>query len=110
VHFNMNLFDKAIDDYEQVQRLAPNYVNNAFNTASCYYRKGDWVNAIKYAAISHEHFPDYMPNTVMLAFCYYYIRQPNTALGYCKMVLQKNPGNQKIVDLKQNLESILQGS
>ncbi len=110
VHFNMNLFDQAIDDYEQVQRLAPNYVNIAFNTASCYYRKHDWVNAIKYAAISHDHFPGYEANTVMLAFCYYYIRQPQVALEYCEKVLQINSDNQKILDLKKNLKEILQRS
>ncbi len=110
VHFNMNLFDRAIADYDQARKLAPNYVNIAFNTASCYYRKNDWVNAIKYAAISHEHFPDYTPNSVMLAFCYYYLRQPQTALMYCNKALKIDPGNRKIMDLRKELMALLQRS
>ncbi len=110
VNFNINLYEQAIDDYEQVQRLAPDYVNIAFNTASCYYRKNDWANAIKYAAISHAHFPGYEPNTVMLAFCHYYIQQPHIALNYCNLILNRNPNHEKILGLQNTLRQILQRS
>ncbi|MGD9200912.1 MAG: O-antigen ligase family protein [Chitinispirillia bacterium] len=110
VYYHLNNFDRAIENYEQVRKLAPNYVNIAFNTASCYYRKNDWVNAIKYASISNNHFPQYEPNKVMLAFCYYYVQQPLKALEYCNKILQNNPDNEKIRNLTRKLYIIVQNS
>ena len=107
VHFQKNAVDSALADYNQVYRLAPNYVNVAFNMASCYYRKRDWVNAIRMAELSHLSFPDYEPPLLMLANCYYYIRQPRKALFYCNRLIEK-PGRQpKAERLKARLEKIL---
>lgn len=57
---------------------------------------------------SHRLFPKYDAPLLMLANCYYYIRQPHRALEYCNLVikLDKYPTNRKAGNLKNRLLKI----
>lgn len=107
VFFSQNRIDQALDAYQTVHRMMPNYINVAFNTASCHYRKRDWINAIRMADLSHRCYPEYEPPVLMLANCYYYLRQPRKAISYCNILLEKRPNHPKALKLKKRLEDIL---
>lgn len=107
IYFAKNMIDNSIQEYTRVHDMAPNYINVNFNLASCYYRKRDWPNVIRWAANSQLLYPDYIPAVMMLANTYYYIRQPQRALYYCNLILEKEPGHRKAQRLKKRLGEVL---
>ena len=110
IFFNKDLIRRALDDYQRVQKLAPNYVNVNFNMASCYYRMRNYEDAIRMAGISLRLYPDYEPPIMMLANCYYYIQKPKIALEYCKLLLRKNPKHLQAIKLYHHLERIFESN
>jgi hypothetical protein len=59
------------------------------------------------AELSHRCYPEYEPPILMLANCYYYVRQPKKALHYCNLLLEKQPNHRKATPLKRRLDVIL---
>ncbi|MDM8549849.1 tetratricopeptide repeat protein, partial [Desulfobacterales bacterium HSG2] len=107
VHFSENRIDRAIEDYDKVIEMAPNYVNVDFNLAACFYKKKDWINTIRLANISHRLFPDYLPNMMMLAYSYHNMGKHQKSLTYCDLILKRYKGHQPALKFRQKLEGIL---
>lgn len=99
----------AKENYLQIYRIYPAYVNIAFNLASCYYKENRWIEALFYAKESYKQYPGYTPNGVMLGYCYYYLKDPEKAFNYCRMILERDPENQGALSLKQKLSVISEG-
>jgi len=109
-HFKRRNYNRALEDFQAVQTLAPNYANIYYKMAACYYNKKEWLDAIRMAKISHTHYPDYTPSIFILAMGYYSIGQPSKSLYYCNILTAKNPKDTNAQNLKKHLEQKLKKS
>jgi tetratricopeptide (TPR) repeat protein len=107
VYFSKRMPDRAFADYEKVSNMAPNYVNVNLNMASCFYQKQDWPNTIRMAEASYRLFPDYLPNLMTLAYCYYYMGKSQTSRMYYERIPERYQDLPQVLKLRQKLENIL---
>jgi hypothetical protein len=59
------------------------------------------------ASISYRLFPDYLPNLMTLAYCYYYMGEPQTSVVYYERIPERYKDHPMVLKLRQKLEKIL---